>query len=213
MHKDKEFRYFLNQVINTSLFHLFLENEKEIFFGKKIEGCSNQHNLTTNKYPEVYNALLELVSNNDKDGFILLANQFKDLFPERYDTIQEKINYILNNWKERQVYLNKPYLKCSMESHISHIFADLFTSRPKSYSKKGLEKLLQIRLLKVNGYNLKEIYFKSLNNLTEIKENIIKDHVKLSNLNYHTNESVHDYEYKIDSSIYYPYENNIVKYI
>lgn len=170
-------------------------------------------NLTTNKYPEVYNALLELVSNNDKDGFILLANQFKDLFPERYDTIQEKINYILNNWKERQVYLNKPYLKCSMESHISHIFADLFTSRPKSYSKKGLEKLLQIRLLKVNGYNLKEIYFKSLNNLTEIKENIIKDHVKLSNLNYHTNESVHDYEYKIDSSIYYPYENNIVKYI
>ena len=52
MHKDKEFRYFLNQVINTSLFHLFLENEKEIFFGKKIEGCSNQHNLTTNKYDD-----------------------------------------------------------------------------------------------------------------------------------------------------------------
>lgn len=40
-----------------------------------------------------------------------------------------------------------------MESHISPIFADLFTARPKAYSKKELEKLLQIRVLKVNGYN------------------------------------------------------------
>ena len=49
-HKDKEFKYFLNQFINISLFHQFLENEKKIFFRDKTEGCSNQHNLITNKY-------------------------------------------------------------------------------------------------------------------------------------------------------------------
>ena len=32
-------------------------------------------------------------------------------------------------------------MKCSMESHISHILADLFTARPKAYSENGLRKL------------------------------------------------------------------------
>jgi hypothetical protein len=49
-HKDKEFKYFLHQVINTSLFQLFLENEKKIFFGDKIEECSNQYNVNNYKY-------------------------------------------------------------------------------------------------------------------------------------------------------------------
>ena len=53
-------------------------------------------------------------------------------------------------------------MKCSMESHISHIFADLFTSRPKAYSKKGLRQLLKIRLLKVNNIDIKKKYFNSL---------------------------------------------------
>ena len=54
-------------------------------------------------------------------------------------------------------------MKCSMESHISHIFADIFTSRPKAYSKKGLRQLLKLRLLKVNGKNIKELYLNQLN--------------------------------------------------
>ena len=51
-----------------------------------------------------------------------------------------------------------------MESHISHIFADLFSSRPKSYSKKGLNKLLTLRLLKENGVDLEQLYLSSLLN-------------------------------------------------
>ena len=46
-----------------------------------------------------------------------------------------------------------------MESHISHIFADIFTSRPKAYSKKGLRQLLKLRLLKVNNKDIKKMYF------------------------------------------------------
>ena len=46
-----------------------------------------------------------------------------------------------------------------MEYHISNIFADIFTSRPKAYSKKGLSQLLKLRLLKVNNKNIKEKYF------------------------------------------------------
>ena len=118
--------------------------------------------LTTNKHKEVYDALIEIVQRNDKENFIMLCEQFKELYPERSETIENKMNYILNNWKERQIYQNNNYMKCSMESHISHIFADLFTSRPKAYSKKGLRKLLELRILKTNGINIKQLYLQQL---------------------------------------------------
>lgn len=118
-------------------------------------------NLTTNKFKDVYNALFEYVLLNNKDDFSRLCNEFLDLNPDRKETIENKRDYILNNWKERQLYQNSSYLKCSMESHISHIFADIFTSRPKSYSKKGLKQLLKLRLLKINNKNIKNIYFET----------------------------------------------------
>ena len=93
-------------------------------------------NLTTKKNNDIYEALLESVNSNNKKDFKLLIEQFKDLNQDRIETIENKEKYILNNWKERQTYLNNKYMRCSMESHISHILADLFTARPKAYSKK-----------------------------------------------------------------------------
>ena len=118
--------------------------------------------LTTKKYQEVNDVLLEYVDSNNKNDFNFLVQQFKDLNPDRTETIENKQNYILNNWKERQTYLKNPYMKCSMESHISHILADLFTSRPKAYSKNGLRKLLKLRLLKVNKVDIKQLYLNQL---------------------------------------------------
>jgi len=127
--------------------------------------------LTTKKYQDVNDALLEYVNSNNKKDFNILVEQFKDLNPDRTETIESKQNYILNNWKERQTYLKNPYIKCSMESHISHILADLFTARPKAYSKKGLRKLLKLRLLKINKVDIKQLYLSQLINHSVKKEN------------------------------------------
>ena len=121
------------------------------------------NHLTTQKFPEVKDALNKYVLDNNKKDFTRLCNEFLDLYPERTEVIESKRNYILNNWNARQLYQNNPYMKCSMESHISHIFADIFTSRPKAYSKKGLRQLLKLRLLKINGKNIKELYLNQLN--------------------------------------------------
>ena len=67
-----------------------------------------------------------------------------------------------------------------MESHISHIFADLFTSRPKAYSKKGLIQLLKLRLLKINNKNIKDIYFKQF----KLKDNNNSLFTSYTNNNY-----------------------------
>lgn len=58
-----------------------------------------------------------------------------------------------------------------MESHISHILADLFTARPKAYPKIGLRKLLKLRLLKINKVDIKQLYLNQLINPTTKKEN------------------------------------------
>ena len=172
------------------------------------------NNITTTKKENENwnNALNHAVKVNNKDLFTRLCNRFIEENPARESTIISKEKYILNNWDERQLYQNKQYLKCSMESHISHIFADIFTSRPKAYSKKGLRKLLEIRLLKINGYNLKEVYLNSFNKKKEkLSSNINK--IKRNELNFHTNESVYDYEYKVEANGYYLNEHNAINFI
>jgi hypothetical protein len=144
------------------------------------------HNLTTTKYNDVYDALYEYVLFNNKKDFTRLCNEFLELNLERKDTIENKRDYILNNWNARQLYQNSPNMKCSMESHISHIFADIFTSRPKAYSKKGLRQLLKLRLLKVNNKNIKDLYFKSLQN-NNTKNNYQEISIDNTINNYHDN--------------------------
>ena len=50
-----------------------------------------------------------------------------------------------------------------MESQISHTLADLLSSRPKAYSLNTLEKLLHLRLLFKNKYNIKLLFLNNIN--------------------------------------------------
>lgn len=158
--------------------------------------------LTTNAHDDVYDALYEYVLLNNKNEFKRLVNEFIDLNPERKEMIESKRDYILNNWNERQIYQNNSYMKCSMESHISHIFADLFTSRPKAYSKKGLRQLLKLRLLKVNGRDIKQLY---LNNLKPKQEEISYTSRYIKNR--------YDYEQYDSSQIFRFLNNNFINFI
>ena len=102
------------------------------------------------------------VINNMKEDFINVCNSLIESYPYRIETITEKKEYILNNWKSiKNLYENK--LKCPMESQISHTLAELLTSRPKGYSLKTLEKILKIRLLLKNKHNIKKLYLNNYN--------------------------------------------------
>lgn len=188
---------------NFSKYGYFVFNDK-MNTNFSMDGFHFSHalkHITTNKNPHWYNVLELVVRKNNIDLFCNLCERFIKENPSREITIRSKMKYILNNWKERQLYQNKPYLKCSMESHISHFFADLFTSRPKAYSKKGLEKLLEIRLLKINGYNLKELDLNSIgkNFLSSSNEDFSED-IRNLNLDYH-DVDIYDMEYEISPLI------------
>ena len=134
-----------------------------------------QH-ITTREYKDTYaSTLKDYVYYNKKDDFIAVVKSLIELCPDREDTITNNMNYILNNWNYIQNTFHNIKYKCSMESNISHVFADIFTSRPKAYSKKGLKALLKIRLLKINGSDLKQLYFHSLYKHSKIHEESLLD--------------------------------------
>lgn len=111
---------------------------------------------------EVYDALLECVRKNNKKEFKQLVDEIIYLVPDRKDKIDEYKKYIIDHWN---VILNifKHNLSCPMESQISHTFASYFTSRPKAYSKNTIPKLINLRLLKKNNYNIKKLFFNNIN--------------------------------------------------
>lgn len=160
-HKDLEIKYGLDKFhLTQAIMHITTKKEKDT----------------------VYPILLQYVIDNKKEDFKKVIEALITRAPHREDTIREKTNYIINNWRHIQASFHDITHKCSMESNISHVFADLFTSRPKAYSKEGLNNLLNIRLLKINGYDLKKTYFKSLkNNIDDkitseiVERNIIKN--------------------------------------
>lgn len=173
----------------------FTSNTKVKFAMDGFHFSQALNNLTTTKYKDVYNALNDYVKNNNKEDFIRLCNEFLDLNIDRKDTIENKRDYILNNWNERQLYQNNPYMRCSMESHISHIFADLFTSRPKAYSKNGLRKLLNLRVLKTNKVDIKKLYLNQLLNSNTSSKKQQKETESNKHINIKFNK--YDIEYKL----------------
>lgn len=128
-------------------------------------------NICTKKYQDLVNILKNYCKNNNKEDFISVCNSLIEIHPDRKETIESKMNYILNNWKYIQVYYYDNPMRCCMESNISHCFADIFTARPRAYSKKGLRQLLKLRMLKVNNQDIQKIYFGVINN--EFKKEIL----------------------------------------
>ena len=126
------------------------------------------HHICLNKNLE--DILCFYVLNNMKKDFNLCCLSLIQSYPNRKDTIENKLNYILNNWKNiNNLYVNN--LSCPMESQISHNIADLFTSRPKAYSIKTINKLMKIRLHYKNNDNLKELYLNNYNSNTTLTFN------------------------------------------
>lgn len=127
------------------------------------------HHICLNK--ELEEILTNYILNNDKNNFNLFCEELIKSYPHRKETIEKKQEYIINNWKNI-LNLYKYKLSCPMESQISHNLAYLLSSRPKGYSLKMLDKILNIRLLFKNNQNIKLLYLNNYNKkeITNIKE-------------------------------------------
>jgi len=80
--------------------------------------------------------------------------------PKRAETILAKAAYLERHWPDIQNQKDSRFTGCSIEGHISSIFAYPFTDRPKGYSSQMMKKILSLRLLEANGEDIRELYLR-----------------------------------------------------
>lgn len=169
--------------------HFKVNNTTNVTFNlDKFHYKQALHHIALNK--DIENILNDYVLNNNKKAFKECCESLTLEHPHRMDTIQAKEEYILNNW----TYINnlhKNNLKCPMESQISHNIADLFSSRPKGYSKKTLQKLLKLRLLYKNNESIKKLFLNNYNkkDILVINEEHLNFSIFEKNTNYNIDNS------------------------
>lgn len=95
--------------------------------------------------------------NNMIAEFNQLINTQSDLFPHQKEKIKTQGKYLINNIhgiinQKHDLYT----CPCSMEGHISNVYARHMTSRPHAYSLDGLENIVQLLTMKANNIELTE---------------------------------------------------------
>ena len=128
------------------------------------------HHITTDSNERYY--LLHIFKTKPKSYFIEAVGTIIYNNPNRKKTITKKLNYITNNYNNIKLMLALD-IGSSMESHISHLIASLFSSRPKGFSTKRISKYLKLNDYKNNNVNIFKLYLSTYSEkrTTELYEN------------------------------------------
>lgn len=73
--------------------------------------------------------------------------------------VEESLSYIQKNWKgiRKRIKKEEGILGSSTESHVSHVLSARMSSRPMGWSKKGADKVSQLRIYWKNGGEIREL--------------------------------------------------------
>ena len=128
------------------------------------------HHITTDADERYY--LLHIFKNKPKSYFVDAVGTIIYNNQNRKDTITKKLNYIVNNYTNIKSMLDLN-IGSSMENHISHLIASLFSSRPKGFSTKRITKYLKLNDYKNNNINIFKLYLStySKKRTTKLYEN------------------------------------------
>ena len=142
------------------------------------------HHITSDSDERFY--LLHIFKNKPKYYFIDAVNTIIYNNPKRKDTITNKLNYIINNYSNIKSMLELN-IGSSMESHISHLIASLFSSRPKGFSTKRIKKYLKLNDYKHNNINIFKLYLNTFS-----KKEIITIDENTYNYEIFTTDKIHN---------------------
>lgn len=103
----------------------------------------------------IYHAVRDALEWPDKE---MLKEVFKKILEltdseSKKEAVRDARRYMLNNWDGIEIKAEKGYeiVGCSAEGHVSHVFSDRLSSRPKGWSKLGAAQMSALRIYKKNG--------------------------------------------------------------
>lgn len=162
--------------IKTGISELKLYNTNNVkFYLCEFHFKQAIHHITTNEDERKH--LFNIFDTKSKKEFINAVNLIIEQNPKRKETITKKLNYITKNFTYIKAMQNFK-IGSSMESHISHLIASLFSSRPKGFSTKRIKKYLKLNDYKNNNINIFKLYIQSYSN-ADVK-NVNEDNLDYS---------------------------------
>ena len=127
----------------------------------------------------VFKRILELTENDTKRA-----------------AVKDSRKYIMNNWDGIAIKAEKGYeiVGCSAEGHVSHILSNRLSSRPKGWSKTGVNQMTKLLVYKKNGGNIYDLVMfqkeqERLEEHAEIQDEIIRS-MRRSGIRYENNFNV-----------------------
>ena len=97
----------------------------------------------------------------DRDHVKAIFKKIVELTPEetRRESVYEAEKYIFNHWEGIKVYAEDgtDVIGCSAEGHISHIYSNRLSSRPKGWSKESVAIMTNLLVYKLNGGSVIDI--------------------------------------------------------
>ncbi|WP_102398661.1 ISLre2 family transposase [Haloimpatiens massiliensis] len=113
----------------------------------------------------------------------------------KIQAVKEAQRYILNNWDGIEIKADKGYeiIGCSAEGHISHIFSERLSSRPRGWSKIGVSQMSKLLIYKKNGGKIYDLVMAQ--KIKKKREN--KEHIQdklISELRCSANKSKSPYD-------------------
>lgn len=121
--------------------------------------------------------ILKAFKEKNKKEFLELIDTYIQKYEYKKDTIEKQKTYIENNYTAIKDMLEFN-IGSSMESHISHIIANPFASRPKGFSSIKINKYLKINDYVNNKINIFKLYLSSCNDVEDKKND---DNNKVTN--------------------------------
>lgn len=107
------------------------------------------------KDENIYQELKDALDYPDKDMAKEVFNKILKLTESKSKkkAVRDARRYILNNWDGIEIKAEKGYeiIGCSAEGHVSHVFSNRLSSRPKGWSEKGVAKMSKLIIYKKNG--------------------------------------------------------------
>lgn len=104
---------------------------------------------------EIYQELKDAIDWPDKE---MLKKVFKKILSlteseTKKRAVKNARRYMINNWDGIEIKAEKGHeiIGCSAEGHVSHVFSDRLSSRPKGWSKHGASQMSELIIYKKNG--------------------------------------------------------------
>ena len=116
------------------------------------------------RYPSTYFEVRSAIERGDKEKVKILLKNVQKATPEEKEVkkLQVLKRYLMNNWEGIIIYQEYSHLSLggSAEGHVSHILSARLSSRPRGWSKKGVDHMSYLRAMKASWFSAKDSYLR-----------------------------------------------------